>query len=274
MNALIPDHASTADQASLSAQGSISPQAPLPHQAPMPRSIFVTGTDTGIGKTLASSALVHAFGAMGARTAAMKPIASGAVWHDGRLLNDDVEQLAATVNVKLPLEMTTPYLFEEPAAPHLVAAAAGVTLEIERIVACYEEVRTRADVVVIEGVGGFCVPLDDTHDTADLTVALGLPVVLVVGIRLGCISHALLSAEAIVARGLTLVGWIANQVDPHMLHREANIETLRTRLERQYGTPLLGSIPFLNPPSAAGAAHYLNIKPLLGVHYASTHSTI
>jgi len=240
----------------------------------MPRSIFVTGTDTGIGKTLASSALLHAFGSLGARTAAMKPIASGAVWQSGRLLNDDVEQLAATANVKLPLEMTTPYLFEEPAAPHLVAAAVGVTLELERIVACYEQVRTRADVVVIEGVGGFRVPLDDTLDTADLTVALGLPVVLVVGIRLGCISHALLSAEAIVARGLTLAGWIANQVDPHMRHGEANIDTLRTRLERQYGTPLLGNIPFLNPPSAAGAAHYLNINPLLGVHYASMHTTI
>jgi dethiobiotin synthetase len=239
-----------------------------------PQSVFVSGTDTEIGKTLASCALLHAFGALGLRAAAMKPVAAGARWRDGRLVNDDVEQLAAAANVSLPQVLTTPYLFEEPAAPHLVAAAAGVTLALDHIVACYRQVRAQADVVVIEGVGGFRVPLDDTRDTADLAVALGLPVVLVVGIRLGCINHALLSAEAIVARGLTLAGWIANQVEPRMPYRDANVETLRTRLTRQYRTPLLGIIPFMNPPSAPAAASCLNIQPLLGAHCASAASSL
>ena len=239
-----------------------------------PLSVFVTGTDTEIGKTLVSAALLRGFARAGLRTAAMKPIAAGAFEVDGVWHNEDADQLDVASSVLLPPEIRTPYLLKAPAAPHIVAAQEHVALDIARIVECHAEAMRRAELVVVEGVGGFRVPLDDTLDTADLTVALGLPVVLVVGIRLGCISHALLSAEAIVARGLTLVGWIANQVDPHMRHGEANIDTLRTRLERQYGTPLLGNIPFLNPPSAAGAAHYLNIKPLLGVHYASMHTTI
>jgi dethiobiotin synthetase len=234
--------------------------APLPVAA---HSFFVCGTDTEIGKSLAASALLHAFGARGLRTAAMKPIAAGALWRDGRLLNDDVEQLAAAANVPLPIALTTPYLFEPPTAPHLAAAQAGVTLDIARIVANYREVRQHADVVVIEGVGGVRVPLDELHDTADLAVALAVPVVLVVGVRLGCISHALLSAEALAARGLRLAGWIANRVDPLMLNGEANIDTLRTRLARQYGAPWLGTIPFLNPPSASAAAPCLNLQPLL-----------
>jgi dethiobiotin synthetase len=225
-------------------------------------SLFVTGTDTEIGKSLAASALIHAYVELGLRAAAMKPIAAGAVRRDGRLVNDDVEQLAAAANVRLPLALTTPYLFEEPAAPHIVAAAAGVRIDIAHIVDCYHQVAAQADAVVIEGVGGFRVPLDDHHDTADLAVALNLPVVLVVGVRLGCINHALLSATAVAATGLRLAGWIANCVDPLMTHRDANIDTLQRRFARDHRMPLLGVIPYLSSPTAAHAAAHLEIQSL------------
>jgi len=226
-------------------------------------SLFVTGTDTEIGKSLAASALVHAYVELGLRAAAMKPIAAGAVRRDGRLINDDVEQLAAASNLVLPIALTTPYLLEEPAAPHIVAASVGVRFDIGHIVDCYRQVAAQADVVVIEGVGGFRVPLDDNHDTADLAVALNLPVVLVVGMRLGCINHALLSAAAIVASGLPFAGWIANCVDPHMTHRAANIDTLQQRFARDYAMPLLGVIPYLSSPTAAQAAVHLDLQTLL-----------
>jgi len=232
-----------------------------PSASRMP-SLFVTGTDTEIGKSLAASALVHAYVELGLRTAAMKPIAAGAVHRDGRLVNDDVEQLAAASNLTLPLALTTPYLFEEPAAPHIVAAAAGVQLDIAHIVECYRQVASQADAVVIEGVGGFRVPLDDNHDTADLAVALNLPVVLVVGMRLGCINHALLSAAAIAASGLPLAGWIANCVDPRMTHGTANIDTLQRRFARDHAMPLLGVVPYLSSPTAAQAAAHLDIQAL------------
>lgn len=233
----------------------------MPAASSMP-SLFVTGTDTEIGKSLIASALVHAYVAQGLRTAAMKPIAAGAVRRGGRLINDDVEQLAAVTNVTLPLALTTPYLLEEPAAPHIVAAAAGVRFDIAHIVDCYAQVAAQADAVVVEGVGGFRVPLDDDHDTADLAIALNLPIVLVVGMRLGCINHALLSAAAIHGSGLHFAGWIANCVDPLMTHRDANIDTLQRRFSRDYQMPLLGVVPYLSSPTAAQAAACLEIQSL------------
>jgi dethiobiotin synthetase len=222
-------------------------------------SFFVAGTDTEIGKTLVSCALLHGLQRAGLRAAAMKPIASGAVERDGVLHNEDADQLDAAANVALPDDIRTPFMMREPIAPHIAASREGVALEIGRIVDAHRVALTRADIVVVEGVGGFRVPLDDTHDTADLAVALGLPVVLVVGMRLGCISHALLTAEAIAARGLPLAGWVANRVDPNMLYPEENIATLKARLS----APLLGVIPHLVPADAARAAVHLDARALL-----------
>jgi dethiobiotin synthetase len=222
------------------------------------RSFFVAGTDTEIGKTLVSSALLHGFARAGLRAAAMKPIASGAVLRDGVLHNEDADQLDAAANVALPNPIRTPFMMREPVAPHIAAAREGVTLDIARIVDAHRFAATQADVVVVEGVGGFRVPLDDTRDTADLAVALHLPVVLVVGLRLGCISHALLTAEAIAARGLTLAGWVANRVDPDMLYPDENIATLTQRIQ----APLIGVIPYLSPPDAARAADSLDLGAL------------
>lgn len=218
-------------------------------------SCFVTGTDTEIGKTLVSSALLFALGQAGVRAAGMKPLAAGAELRDGVWHNEDVDQLYAAAPVKLPRELTTPYLLRTPVAPHIAAALEGVVIEPRRIVACYEQVRAQAEAVVVEGVGGWRVPLTLTYDTSDLARQLGLPVVLVVGLRLGCINHALLTAEAIAARGLTLAGWVANTVDPAMAQLDGSIEAISARIS----APLLGHVPRLYPPTAAAAAACLDL---------------
>ncbi|AUT67097.1 MULTISPECIES: dethiobiotin synthase [Paraburkholderia] len=226
-------------------------------------SLFVTGTDTEIGKTLVSAALLRGFAREGLRAAAMKPIAAGASLVDGVLHNEDADQLDAAANVLLPPEIRTPFMLREPAAPHIAAALENVMLDMTRVVDAHNAALQMADVVVVEGVGGFRVPLTDAHDTADLAFALNLPVVLVVGMRLGCISHALLTAEAIAARGLPIAGWVANRVDPEMLFPDENIAALRDRLDRQYGAPLLGIVPHLSPASADIAATHLDTNRLL-----------
>ncbi len=226
-------------------------------------SFFITGTDTEIGKTFVSAALLHAFNAHGLRTAAMKPIAAGAEYRDGIWFNEDACQLAEAANVHLSTEIATPYLLAEPAAPHIAAAQQGVMLNIGSIVDCHAKALQTADVVIVEGVGGFRVPLNATQDTADLALALNLPVVLVVGMRLGCLNHALLTAEAIAARGLTLAGWVANQIDPKMRYLHENIDQLQLYLSQHYQAPLLGIVPHLQPASASDAMTYLNIQPLL-----------
>lgn len=218
-------------------------------------SCFVTGTDTEIGKTLISGALLHALGAAGVRAAGMKPVAAGAEEHDGVLRNEDVDFLYEAAPLKLPRELTTPYLFRTPAAPHIAAALECQPIEPRRIVAAYEQVCSQAEAVVVEGVGGWRVPLTNSYDTSDLARQLGLPVILVVGLRLGCINHALLTAEAIAARGLKLAGWVANMADPAMGHADGNVEAIAARLN----APLLGRVPRLEHPSAAAAAAYLDL---------------
>lgn len=197
---------------------------------------FITGTDTEIGKTLVACALLQRLAQAGMRAAGMKPVAAGA-GPDGR--NEDVEQILAAANVSAPRELVNPYLFREPLAPDIAARHEGRRIDIEHIGACFQRLRSMADAVVVEGAGGFRVPLDDDRDGADLARRLGLPVILVVGMRLGCINHALLTQEAIAARGLTLAGWVANQIDPHVACLEENLATLRRRIR----APLLGLIP-------------------------------
>ncbi|GAB7536706.1 dethiobiotin synthase [Burkholderia sp. 3C] len=226
-------------------------------------SCFVTGTDTEIGKTFVSAALLHGFARHGLRAAAMKPIAAGAEERDGVLHNEDADQLDAAANVALPPAIRTPFMLKAPAAPHIVAAQEGVTLDIAPIVAAHAQACRQADIVVVEGVGGFRVPLGPTGDTADLAVALQLPVVLVVGVRLGCINHALLSADAIAARGLRIVGWVANRVDPAMLYADENIATVAQWLDREHGVPLIGEIAHMTPPAPDQAAAALDIDRLL-----------
>jgi len=219
---------------------------------------FVTGTDTGVGKTLVACALLRAFVAQGLTAVGMKPVASGAELRAGILVNEDVEQLVAAGNVTAPREHVNPYCFVPPIAPHVAASQAGTTMDLERIEHSWRELSARAQVVVVEGVGGFCVPLGPEIDTAGLAQRLALPVVLVVGMRLGCLNHALLSAEAIAARGLKLAGWVANHVDPHMSAAEENVHALEERI----AAPLLARIPHAAAPDAGKIAALLEVGRL------------
>lgn len=205
---------------------------------------FVTGTDTEIGKTLVSAALLRLLASQGARSLGMKPIASGAEWIAGRLHNEDVQALARHSSVRGDPDLLTPYLFQQAAAPHILAARDGVTLDPRRIQANFQALREQADYMVVEGVGGFMVPLGAGRTGADLAQALNLPVILVVGLRLGALNHALLSAQAIRAAGLRLLGWVGNQIDADLLHAQTNLQSLRDYLPG----PCLGVIPRLNAP--------------------------
>jgi dethiobiotin synthetase len=221
---------------------------------------FVTGTDTEIGKTLVSSAILHKLVQTGVRACGMKPIAAGAEERDGELHNEDAAMLRAAGNVNLPQRITTPFMLREPCAPHIAAALEGVTIEPVTILTAYAEILGASDATVVEGVGGFWVPFSDDFDSAGLAVQLNLPVVLVVGMRLGCISHALLTAEAIISRGLVLAGWVANLVDPDMRFVDENISALEQRMP----APLLGRVPRLDTPSAAAAAAFIELAGLPG----------
>lgn len=206
------------------------------------RGYFVTGTDTGVGKTLVAAALLHAFAARGLRTVGMKPVAAGCEWRDGVAYWDDVEQLRVAANVDAAQALVNPYRFEPAIAPHIAAAQSGVTIQLDIIARACDALQAQADVVIVEGAGGFRVPLNDHQDMADLARRLSLPVILVVGMRLGCINHALLSAEAIRHAGLPLAGWVANRIDPAMAQFDANLATLQQRLN----APLLGVVPWLD----------------------------
>ncbi|MDR2508003.1 MAG: dethiobiotin synthase [Candidatus Accumulibacter sp.] len=213
---------------------------------PPSSSWFIAGTDTEIGKTFSATALILALKNRGIKVIGMKPVAAGTD-SDGK--NSDVESLISASNVKAPRELVNPYLFRPAIAPHIAAAETGRPIEIPRIIEAFNTLRAMADAVVVEGVGGFHVPLGPNTDTSGLALQLGLPIILIVGMRLGCINHALLTQHAILAHGLTLSGWIANRIDPGMPRFEENLDTLKER----FSAPLLGVIPaHATPEIAAG----------------------
>jgi dethiobiotin synthetase len=202
----------------------------------MKAGFFVTGTDTGVGKTAFSAALLRRFAALGLRSGGMKPVAAGC--SGGR--NEDVEALIAAGSARIDRALVCPYLFEPPIAPHIAAREAGVTIDLAVIEVAFKQLQTQVDVVVVEGVGGFRVPLNERDDTAGMARRLGLPVILVVGLRLGCLNHALLSAQAIASEGLPLAGWVANRIDPTMARSGENVAALSERLR----APLIAEVPF------------------------------
>lgn len=218
----------------------------------MSQAYFLTGTDTEIGKTFITCALLHRARQLGLTAAGIKPVAAGT---DAAGRNDDVERIRAASNVALAEEVINPYRFAPAIAPHLAAAEACVRIDFACIAAACASARRQAGLVIVEGVGGFRVPLDVDRDSADLAVVLGLPVILVAGLRLGCLNHALLTAEAIAARGLALAGWVANRIDPGMARADDNIAALRQRL----AAPLLGSVPRIAGSMPAAAASFLEL---------------
>lgn len=191
---------------------------------------FITGTDTAVGKTHIACQLIEQYVAQGLKVIGMKPVAAGCELVNGVWVNEDVQQLTAASNVDASLALVNPYCFNEPIAPHLAAEKAGVTIEIDVIVKAFKQLQTMADVVIVEGAGGFLVPLNDDRDMAGLAAALNVPLVLVVGLKLGCINHSLLTAEAIKTRGLILHGWVANHIDPEMAMQKENIQTISKQL--------------------------------------------
>ncbi len=205
----------------------------------MSKNFFITGTDTDAGKTVATAQLLRAFVATGIRAIGMKPVASGCELRGETLWNADVAAHAAASNVTAPLEWVSPYRFLPPISPHLAAREAGVEIDVEHLLACARHLENVADVVLIEGAGGWYAPLSDKLSMATLAQRLGAPVVLVVGMRLGCINHALLTAQAIIQSGLTLAGWVANRIDPSMSRYEDNL----TYLQQHLPAPFLAEIP-------------------------------
>ena len=212
----------------------------------MARGIFVTGTDTGVGKTVVAVALLRALVASGQRAAGMKPVSAGI--EAGASVNADVAALFAAGNVDAPLADRNPFAFVPAIAPHLAAAEAGVRIDCAVISAAHDRLASHSDVVVVVGAGGVLAPVDATHDMLDIAAQLRLPVLLVVGMRLGCLNHALLSAAAIRSRGLRLSGWVANCVDPAMSAMQANVDDLALRLPAPLVAEIAwGASPVLSP---------------------------
>lgn len=238
---------------------------------------FVTGTDTGVGKTRVSAALLRALHRAGhARVVGMKPVAAGCDWveaEDGRSghwLNDDVAALRAAGTLAVPPQFDNPYALPDPVSPHIAARRAGERIDLDHLESTFHALRQHADAVVVEGAGGFIVPLHDRDDdsdadrsepgwvtSADLAVRLRLPVILVVGLRLGCLNHALLTQEAVLSRGLTLAGWVANLVDPNMSEQDANVATLQRRLQ----APMLARLGWAPGSTPDEVAEHLRLPP-------------
>lgn len=229
---------------------------------------FVTGTDTDSGKTLATSGLLMAFNRESTRlgsqwlTLGVKPIASGCEMTSSGLRNSDALQLMACSTLKLSYEQVNPFSFLPAIAPHIAAKNAGINLSPEAIAARLDlPVFAAADLCLLEGAGGWRLPLGEGRYLSELVQQLQLPVILIVGMKLGCLNHALLTQEAILADGLEIAGWVANRIDPHMSVFDENLATLKEMMS----APFLGCIPHLSEPTAENAAIYLDIKPLLSL---------
>lgn len=217
------------------------------------RDFFITGTDTGVGKTLVTAALLRALRESGLAVAGMKPIAAGAIAGPEGPANEDALLLQAESNVRHPYALVNPWLFEPAIAPHIAAAEAGIAIDTARITQAHARLREGTDVVLAEGAGGFLVPLDASRSCAELPRLLGMDVILVVGLRLGCLNHALLTVEAIAARGLSLAGWVGNCIEPAFARPDANVETLRARI----AAPCLGIVPWMDKLDLVAVASHL-----------------
>ncbi|MFT6102445.1 MAG: dethiobiotin synthetase [Granulosicoccus sp.] len=226
----------------------------------MPAHFFVTGTDTDVGKTLISEGLIHAANMQGLSTAALKPVAAGCENTPDGLRNDDALILQKAINTPLSYEQVNPVALAAPMAPHIAAAQEGRNLRASQLAGfCRGVLMQRTDVVIIEGAGGWRVPLNARETLADVAKILSLPVIMVVGMRLGCLNHAYLTAEAIRRDGLVLAGWVSNHIDPSM---PAYAESLAD-LEQGLGAPCLGHIPFLSNPQGINIKNDLDIGKIL-----------
>ena len=222
------------------------------------KGFFITGTDTCVGKTVISAALTRALVASGLRVAVMKPIASGSDPTPDGLRNSDALALMAAANVTASYGAVNPYCFQPPISPHIAASEANVAIDLTFLRSRFDSLAAASDCIIVEGAGGWLAPISDAATMADLAAALALPVLLVVGLRLGCLNHALLTRESLRTRGVAFAGWVANAIDPHFDRPAENLATLSARL----GEPPLACVPFLDqsdgPPDLSGAAGKLS----------------
>jgi dethiobiotin synthetase len=225
------------------------------------KSFFVTGTDTDVGKTLAVCAMLRAAAAAGHSVVGMKPLAAGGTQTEEGLRNDDALQLLEASTLKLSYDEINPICLPEPASPHIAAELAQRKVRIDRLAGfCQGVLSLRANLTLLEGAGGWRVPVNEREFVSDLAKQLRLPVIIVVGMRLGCLNHAMLTGETIARDGLRIAGWIANRIDPHMEHYQRNLDTLR----EGFPAPLLGEIPWLGGADpATQAARYIALDQLL-----------
>lgn len=223
------------------------------------KGVFITATDTDCGKTEISLGLMEALQRRGLAVLGMKPVASGCHRTPHGLRNDDALRLQSQGSLALPYEAVNPYAFEPPIAPHIAAGSSGVEIDLEDICTGARRLAAQSDFLVMEGVGGWRVPLGAALSMSDVPKALGLPVVLVIGLRLGCINHGLLTVESIRAGGIRLAGWIANQVDPDMDAYQENLATLGALIDE----PCLGIVPWLASPEPGRVADHLEVDELL-----------
>ena len=228
---------------------------------PAMRGIFVTGTDTDCGKTVVACGVVAALRARGLRVGVMKPVAAGAEAGLAGLRNRDALDLIAASGLDLSYDDVNPFVYARPIAPHIAAARTGQPIRFAPLRAAFARIAAVSDAVVVEGAGGWRVPLGPDGDMADLAVVLGLPVLLVVGLRLGCLNHALLTAEAIALRGCQLAGWVGTRIDPRMAALDENLATLREGL----AAPCWGVVPHLESPAATAVAAHLSLPPSEGL---------
>jgi dethiobiotin synthetase len=214
--------------------------------------VFIAGTDTGVGKTVVATAMVRALVREGRRVGVMKPVAAGATPTAEGLRNEDALALAGAANIDAPYRTVNPFCMPVAASPHIAARLAGIVIDPAEILRCFEQLsgRPEVDVVVVEGAGGWLAPISDKGTMADIAAVLKLPIIVVVGVRLGCLSHALLTAQAVAASGLRFAGWVANEVQPQFEHAGENIAAL----ERRLPAPRLEAVGFDAPAFASAAA--------------------
>jgi dethiobiotin synthetase len=226
----------------------------------MKQTVFIAGTDTDVGKTRIACGILHKANQIGLRTMAMKPVAAGCESIDGELRNSDALALRAAMSLSLPYQQLNPYALQEPASPHIAADLEGKHITNQRLVGFTRGLMMQSyDLMLIEGAGGWRVPINRQETLAGFAKTLKLPVVLVVGMRLGCLNHAMLTTEAIIADGLPLAGWVANQLDPNMPHYDKNIDYLA----RHIPATCLGQVPWLDNPTADNVASYLDLSELV-----------
>lgn len=220
------------------------------------KGILITGTDTGVGKTLVAQVIVHILRQQYEKVGVMKPVASGADFINGLLQNEDAIRLQKATNISLPYALINPYCFAPAIAPHIAAELEGVEIDIKHIQTCYENISRQVDVVVVEGAGGWHTPLGDKTSYETLGQILSIPVVLVIGLRLGCLNHALLTMSAMHRSGVSILGWVGNVIDPEFQYMDKNIQTLKKRIS----APCLGVIPFQTEAVPETLSRYLHFN--------------